>query len=147
MITIEFGAAEKQSLDRNSLFIRFYGDDFQDNLSKIKGFWNRIYHGKPNYEWEVPFSCFEEIKELFNKHVENKKIRGLHISYGKLRDYKDFRQLDLFDSVEQEEKRKELNEMIDILHNRYGKNIVIRANSLVEGTAVERHEQIGGHRK
>lgn len=65
MITIEFGAAEKQSLDRNSLFIKFYGDDFQENLSKIKTYWNRIYHGKPSYEWEVPYSCFEEIKQLY----------------------------------------------------------------------------------
>lgn len=65
MITIEFGKAEKQSLDANSLFIRFFGNDFMDNLTKIKGFWNRIYHGKPNCEWEVPFSCFDEIKELY----------------------------------------------------------------------------------
>lgn len=65
MVYIEFGAAEKQNLDRNSLFIRFRGNDFQDNLAKIKGFWNRVYHGKPNYEWEVPFSCWEEIKELY----------------------------------------------------------------------------------
>lgn len=65
MVGIEFGKAEKQHLDKNSIFIRFKGDDFQQNLEKIKGFWNRIYHGKPNYEWEVPFSCFEEIKELY----------------------------------------------------------------------------------
>ena len=65
MISIEFGVAEKQNLDTNSLFIKFYGDDFQQNLEKIKGFWNRIYHGKPSYEWEVPFSCFEEIKKLY----------------------------------------------------------------------------------
>ena len=65
MITIEFGAAEKQNLDRNSLFIRFFGSDFRQNLDKIKGFWNRVCHGKPNWEWEVPFSCFEQIKELY----------------------------------------------------------------------------------
>lgn len=65
MITIEFGTAEKQNLDSNSLFIKFYGADFQDNIAKIKGFWNRICHGKPSWEWEVPFSCFDEIKELF----------------------------------------------------------------------------------
>ena len=66
MITIEFGRAEKQTLDSNSLFIKFMGPDFRENLEKIKSFWNRVYHGKPNYEWEVPFSCFGEIQELFS---------------------------------------------------------------------------------
>ena len=65
MITIEFGAAENQTLDRNSLFIRFMGDDFRENLDKIKSFWNRIYL-KQTYEWEVPFCCWDEIKELYN---------------------------------------------------------------------------------
>ena len=65
MVVIEFGSAEKQNLDRNSLFIRFTGFDFKENLEKIKGFWNRICHGKPNWEWEVPFSCWDEIKQLY----------------------------------------------------------------------------------
>ena len=65
MITIEFGMAEHQTLDKNSLFIKFYGKDFQDNLAKIKSFWNRTYLGKPTYEWEVPYSCFDEIRELY----------------------------------------------------------------------------------
>ena len=64
MITIEFGKAENQNLDSNSLFIKFRGDHFQENLAKIKGFWNRIYI-KQNYEWEVPFSCWGEIKDLY----------------------------------------------------------------------------------
>lgn len=66
MVYIEFGTAEKQTLDRNSLFIRFRGNDFQENLARIKSYWNRIYHGKPNYEWEVPFSCWDDIKELYS---------------------------------------------------------------------------------
>lgn len=65
MVIIEFGSAEKQTLDRNSLFIRFNGWDFKANVEKIKGFWNRVCHGKPNWEWEVPFSCWEEIKQLY----------------------------------------------------------------------------------
>ena len=35
MITIEFGAAEKQTLDANSMFIKMYGSDFRENLEKI----------------------------------------------------------------------------------------------------------------
>lgn len=65
MITIEFGKAENQILDSNSLFIKFMGSDFEQNKQRIKSYWNRIYL-KKTYEWEVPFSCFEEIKELFS---------------------------------------------------------------------------------
>lgn len=65
MITIEFGAAENQTLDPNSLYIKMFGNDFQQSLERIKGFWNRKYL-KDSREWEIPYSCFEEIKELFS---------------------------------------------------------------------------------
>ena len=64
MITIEFGAAENQTLDRNSLFLKFSGNDFRENIDKIKKYWNRVYL-KATHEWEVPYSCFGEIKELY----------------------------------------------------------------------------------
>ena len=73
MITIEFGAAENQTLDSNSLFLRFMGDDFQENLNKMKSFWNRVYL-KQTYEWEVPFSCWKEIEQLY----QNTEIKYLN---------------------------------------------------------------------
>lgn len=65
MITIEFGKAEKQTLDANSMFIKIYGNDFTTSLNRLKAFWNRTYLNQSK-EWEIPFSCFEEIKQLFN---------------------------------------------------------------------------------
>lgn len=65
MVTIEFGKAETQKLDPNSIFITFSGYDFRDNLDKIKSFWNRRYLANQKHEWEVPFCCFDEIKELY----------------------------------------------------------------------------------
>lgn len=65
MVIVEFGKAETQTLDSNSLFLRFSGSDFNENIQKIKGYWNRKY--LPNSrEWEVPFSCWEEIKQLYS---------------------------------------------------------------------------------
>ena len=64
MITIEFGAAEKQTLDRHSLFIQMYGNDFRQSLERIKSLWNRTYL-KQTCEWEVPYSCLKEVQELF----------------------------------------------------------------------------------
>lgn len=70
MLVIEFGKAEQQTLDSNSLFIRFVGPDFKENLDKIKKFWNRVYL-KSSKEWEVPFSCWQEIKELYaNTYIQ-----------------------------------------------------------------------------
>ena len=65
MVIIEFGMAETQSLDSNSLFLRFSGGDFKQNVDRIKNYWNRKYLPE-NKEWEVPFSCWEEIKQLYN---------------------------------------------------------------------------------
>ena len=44
MVIIEFGAAENQTLDKNSLFLKFSGNDFRDNIDKIKSYslWERI---------------------------------------------------------------------------------------------------------
>lgn len=64
MITIEFGAAENQKLDANSLFIKMSGKDFYQSLERIKSYWNRTYL-KDTQEWEIPYSCFEEIKQIF----------------------------------------------------------------------------------
>lgn len=65
MITIEFGAAENQKLDANSLFIKMSGKDFYQSLERIKNYWNRTYL-KHSQEWEIPYSCFEEIKQIFS---------------------------------------------------------------------------------
>lgn len=70
MVIVEFGKAENQTLDSNSLFIRFSGNDFKDNLDKIKTYWNRKYI-KDTHEWEVPFSCWSEIKDLYkNSYIK-----------------------------------------------------------------------------
>ena len=65
MITIEFGKAENQNLDKNSLFIKMYGSDFEKNRDKMRNFWNRKWLISSK-EWEVPFCCFEEIKQLYS---------------------------------------------------------------------------------
>ena len=46
------------------------------------------------------------------------------------------------------ENNHNLQKMLDILHNKYGKDIILRASALLdESTAKMRHSQIGGHRK
>lgn len=67
MISIEFGKAEHQTLENNSMFIKVFGNTFQEDLNKIKGLWNRTYIPS-THEWEIPYSAIKDIKELFNKN-------------------------------------------------------------------------------
>lgn len=79
MVYIDFGTAEKQRIELNSIYIniprKWEGNqDADDEDIKIKGFWNRSYH--PYTEsfdkkawWEVPYNeeILEQIKELFGE--------------------------------------------------------------------------------
>ena len=99
MITIEFGAAENQTLDPNSLYIKMYGNDFKQSLERIKGFWNRKYL-PDSREWEIPYSCFEEIKELFNdteiKYL-NSPPKARFVSESDITEGMDFNGYNLYD--------------------------------------------------
>ena len=99
MITIEFGTAENQNLDRNSLFLKFYGNDFKDNVEKIKKYWNRVYL-KKTCEWEVPYSCLEEIKQLFsNSYIKylNEPPKAKMITNDEILQGLDFNGFNLYD--------------------------------------------------
>lgn len=99
MVLIEFGKAEQQSLDSNSLFMRFTGPDFMDNVAKIKGFWNRKYLADTK-EWEVPFSCWGEIQQLFaDTYVKylNDPPKAKFVSNDEILDGLDFNGYNLYD--------------------------------------------------
>ena len=91
---------------------------------------------------------FKACLEIYKKHIdESRAIRRVGIGFGKLEDDM-YRQLNLFEDGEQQIKVQDMQKAIDNLHKKYGKNSVLRASALMEGsTAVERHNQIGGHRK
>lgn len=86
--------------------------------------------------------------EIYDKHVVDLPIRQVHIYFGKLTKYTDHEQLSLFMDEKEMENNHNLQKMTDILHNKYGKDIILRASALLdESTAKMRHSQIGGHRK
>ena len=69
-----------------------------------------------------------------------------------------FEQLDLFSDAAEEEKRRQkekekkdkernLQEAILHIHNKYGKNSLLKGSNFVDGaTMKDRNQQIGGHR-
>lgn len=88
------------------------------------------------------------LMEIYNKFIDRTRaIRRVGISYGKLEN-DTFRQLNLFEDGEDQIKLIDMQKAIDNLHKKFGNNSVLRASSLLDGsTAIERHNQIGGHRK
>ena len=56
--------------------------------------------------------------------------------------------MNLFDKQNRKIKNQDLSKAMDKLKDKYGSNILLRASALTEdSTAIERHNQIGGHRK
>lgn len=90
---------------------------------------------------------FAAVMEIFNKFIQNYPIRRVGINFGKL-STSGAKQLDMFDDPEKSKNNANLFKTMDKLKNKYGKNIVLRASALTEdSTAIERNNQIGGHRK
>lgn len=89
----------------------------------------------------------EDIYRLYRKYVGNHKVRRISISFSHLTDEQSL-QLSLFEEPKETISRADLQHVIDTLKIKYGKDIILRASSLLdESTIKERHKQIGGHRR
>ena len=87
-------------------------------------------------------------QELDTLLKEYNELKELNLSFNLARGKPNKEQLDLFEDASESEKRRNLQLMIDEIHNKYGKDIILRMSSLTEAsTAKERHSFIGGHRK
>lgn len=91
---------------------------------------------------------FEGLKYLFNTYLpDNALVRQIGISFTNLTK-PTIKQFSIFKNVEDDEHVHNLYLAMDEIQNKYGKNSVLRASSLLKNsTAKERHNQIGGHRK
>lgn len=82
---------------------------------------------------------------IFDKFYNNLPIRKVSISCGKLSD-KSGVQLNIFDSFETIKSNEETLKAIDEIKERYGKNALLKASSLLrDSTIKERNKKIGGH--
>ena len=90
---------------------------------------------------------FDGLITFFRKFCEDKPIRRVDISFGKL-SFDDFEQLDLFDEKNKQTNKRELRKALDEIVLRFGRDAVLRGSALLEeSNAIKRHAQIGGHRK
>ena len=98
---------------------------------------------------DVPTDSSKEIlaicELLFNKFYNGSPIRKVGVSLGKLIT-KDSIQLNLFDELENVTKESNKDNTIDLITNKFGKNSILRASSLLnDSTIKERNKKIGGH--
>ena len=149
-------------MDEARLLIRELNDDLSEKLrgrnettsvislsigysSNQGGFSRQLSLLKPTDDTEVLYKSF---MSLYDKHCKDLPIRNVHIAYGHLKPRSKVEQLDLFEDPLDSEKRRNLQLMIDEIHNKYGKDIILRMSALTDAsTARERHSFIGGHRK
>ena len=87
------------------------------------------------------------ILDIYHQYIKDLPIRMIGINYGALVPAT-YQQLSMFEDDKEQIKRRNLQKTMDLLQNKYGKNSVLRASSLLkESTIRERNEFIGGHRK
>ena len=89
---------------------------------------------------------YEFCMSMFQKFYENYPIRKVSISLGGLVN-NNSEQLNLFDDYDKKQEKENINSAVDDIKNKYGKNSIIKASSLLkDSTAIERNKKIGGHR-
>ena len=99
---------------------------------------------QPTDDTEV---LFKAVMEIYNEYIQDYPIRRIGINFGKLTT-SGYKQINMFEDEKKQIGNHELFKAMDKLKDKYGKNILVRASALTEdSTAIERHNQIGGHRK
>lgn len=91
-------------------------------------------------------TLFQAVIGIFDRYKEDKYIRDISISFGKLSPYHGMNQQSLLEDGVALEKRRNLRLAIDRIASRFGRNAVLRASSLcADSTVIDRHGLIGGH--
>ena len=89
----------------------------------------------------------QAILEIYHKYIKDLPIRHLGLCFGQLSPAT-HQQLNVFEDQEEQINRCNLQKSLDVLQQKFGKNSVLRASSLLEESTVkERNNFIGGHRR
>lgn len=82
---------------------------------------------------------------LLKKNIEDYPIRKLSISLGTIKSINK-RQLNLFEENNSTKKEYKIDKKIDEIQNKYGKNAILSASSLLlDSTIINRNGKLGGH--
>lgn len=82
---------------------------------------------------------------IFDKFYTGEPIRKVSIACGGL-SCKDGVQLNIFEHIQDVEEQEKIDQAILEIKNKYGKNSLLKASSLLsDSTIYERNKKIGGH--
>ena len=82
---------------------------------------------------------------LFDNYYKKYPIRRVSVSIGGIKTKK-YVQLSLFKDINKEEEKSRFNIVVDSINDKYGKNSILKATSLLEDSTIkERNKKIGGH--
>lgn len=113
--------------------------------SKTGGFSRQLSLIKPTDDSDI---LFESLMVIFEKYIQDLPIRRVSLNFSKLIPLPNYEQLSLFEDEKETLEKRSLQHTIDLIQYRYGKNKILRASALLENsTIIERHNQIGGHRR
>lgn len=117
-----------------------FGIGYSKSLSG--GFYHSIKLNNPtDREEEILKICLM----ILDKFYANLPIRKVSISCGGLNDKQGI-QLNIFESLEIIEEKNFLNNVLDDIKNKFGKNAILNASALLsDSTIIERNSKIGGH--
>ena len=88
---------------------------------------------------------FQNLLLLFDKYYNDLPIRKVTLCLSRLSD-KEAIQLNIFETMEHINNEDNYNQAVDEIKNRFGKNSLLKATSLLEdSTAISRNNKIGGH--
>ena len=91
---------------------------------------------------------FKDLIQIYDANIgRTNKVRRVNITFSQLTN-EPYTQLSIFEDEQESIEKEALQKVSDELKKTYGKDILLRASSLLEeSTAKERHNQIGGHHR
>ena len=117
-----------------------FGISYSKNI--MGGFYHRIKLDNPTDNSNI---ILNTCLTIFDKFYEDLPIRKVSISCGMLND-KIGIQLNIFESYQDIQEANDLKEATIQITNKFGKNALLRASSLLEDSTIkERNKKIGGH--
>ena len=115
------------------------------NIGYSKNVGGGFYHSSKIMPTKSSKEILKICLNIFDRYYTDLPIRRVSIVAGKLTDDNSF-QLNLFDDYNKVIEDDKLNAAIDEVKNKYGKNSILKASSLLsDSTAIERNKKIGGH--
>lgn len=106
------------------------------------GFYHSIKLDNPT---DNAYKIYETCLMILDKFYDNLPIRKVSIACAQLND-KVGTQLNIFDSLDNIIEQENINQAIDEIKTRFGKNAILKATSLLnDSTIYERNQKIGGH--